>query len=117
MPFNPRILICGALANKPFNGGNAWSRLSWVLGFRRLGYKVSFIEQIAPRELTPLSLKYFHSTMEQFGLQHDSALLSDDGSVAAGASLSDLVALAKDAILFNLGGHLQLSDILSAARF
>ena len=117
MPSNPRILVCGALANKPFNGGNAWSRLSWVLGFRRLGYKVSFIEQIAPRDLTPLSLKYFHSTMEQFGLQHDSALLSDDGSVAAGASLSDVVALAKDAILFNLGGHLQLSDILSAARF
>ncbi len=24
------VVVSGALANKPFNGGNAWSRLSWI---------------------------------------------------------------------------------------
>jgi len=32
-------IFSGALANKPLNGGNAWSRLSWLLGFKRLDSK------------------------------------------------------------------------------
>ena len=31
------IVVAGALAAKPGNGGEAWVRLSWVLGLRRLG--------------------------------------------------------------------------------
>ena len=41
-------LVGGALANKPQNGGNAWTRLAWLLGLRRLGFAVYFAEQIAP---------------------------------------------------------------------
>ena len=40
-------IVSGALANKPANGGNAWTRLQWVLGLRRLGFEVYFVEQIA----------------------------------------------------------------------
>ena len=42
------ILIAGALANKPGNGGGAWERLSWVIGLLRLGFEVYFVEQMAP---------------------------------------------------------------------
>jgi len=114
---SPTIIVSGALANKPMNGGNAWSRLSWVVGFRKLGYDVCFIEQIDKQNCTAATLNYFRSTMEQFGLQQDSALLGCDGSEMFGLPLSELVTRAKEAILFNLSGHLQLADITSAVRF
>ena len=42
------IVVAGALANKPHNGGNAWVVLSWVRGFQLLGFDVVFVEQLAP---------------------------------------------------------------------
>src|SRR5207248_11727250 len=39
-------VVAGALGNKPWNGGNAWTRLSWLLGLRRLGFDVRFAERI-----------------------------------------------------------------------
>jgi len=48
--------------NKPHNGGNAWTRLSWVRGFERLGYAALFVEpgRVPPRDLerTLKNLKY-----------------------------------------------------------
>jgi hypothetical protein len=45
------IVVAGALANKCWNGGNAWVPISWALGFRKLGFRVLFIEQIASETL------------------------------------------------------------------
>ena len=41
-------IVAGALANKPYNGGESWVRLSWILGLRRLGFAVHVIEQGRP---------------------------------------------------------------------
>jgi hypothetical protein len=41
-------LVSGAIANKPLNGGEPWIRLSWILGLKRLGFDVYFVEQCAP---------------------------------------------------------------------
>ena len=40
------VVVSGAIAHKLNQGGEAWVRLSYVLGLRRLGYDVDFIEQI-----------------------------------------------------------------------
>ena len=40
------LVVSGAIANKHLNGGEAWVRLSWILGLRRLGFDVWFVEQI-----------------------------------------------------------------------
>lgn len=37
-------IVAGVLAGKPCNGGNAWSRMSFVLGLERLGFEVLFFE-------------------------------------------------------------------------
>lgn len=39
-------LVAGAIANKPFNGGAAWTRLSWILGLQQFGFDVYFLEEI-----------------------------------------------------------------------
>ena len=41
-----RVIVSGAMANKHLNGGAAWARLNWLLGLRRLGCEVHFVEQI-----------------------------------------------------------------------
>jgi hypothetical protein len=80
------VIISGALANKPLNGGNAWSRLSWAQGFEKLGFKVYFVEQIARDNcvdaagaVSPfnscINLAYFKATMAQFGLSQNCALI------------------------------------------
>ncbi len=73
------VVVSGALANKPANGGAAWTRLSWALGFKRLGYQVYFLEQISPSVCVDESgarcaverssnLAYFTTVTRQFGL-------------------------------------------------
>jgi hypothetical protein len=41
------IVVSGALANRPRNGG-APGRVCWALGLKRLGCEVYFVEQVAP---------------------------------------------------------------------
>jgi hypothetical protein len=120
------ILISGALANKPFNGGNAWSRLSWIRGFQALGFEVLFVEQIASHDCVddngaPARFRdssnraYFTAVMRQFGLEQSSALICDGGREFAGVRLESLLARALRAeALFNMGGHLSHPELLSA---
>jgi hypothetical protein len=51
------VLVSGAIANKYLNGGEAWVRLSWALGLRKLGFRVYFVEQIGRDRsgVTPVS--------------------------------------------------------------
>ena len=75
----PTILVSGALANKPHNGGNSWTRLSWVTGFRRLGFDVVFVEQLAGGADVGECTQYFRTVMASFGLTGSSALLDATG--------------------------------------
>src|SRR5258708_5711439 len=98
------ILVAGAMANKPGNAGNAWSRLSWVLGLQRLGYKVCFLEQIDRKNcvdehgnsISPeqsVNRLFFQSVMREFGFEDAASLLCEDGECAQGMAYSDLLAM------------------------
>src|SRR5262245_40492141 len=117
------IVVSGALANKPRNGGAAWTRLSWVLGLKRLGHEVYFVEQIAPDTCVDatgqpcclersVNLDYFERVTRRFGLGGASALISDNGRSASGLAMKELVALADAAaLLVNISGHLTLEEL------
>jgi hypothetical protein len=99
----PTAIVSGALANKPFNGGSAWSRLSWVQGLEQLGFTVYFVEQA--RSDAPRS--FFTSVMQRFGLEGKSALLDAEGGTVAGVSQTELLDIASTTdLLFNFSGHL-----------
>jgi hypothetical protein len=118
-----RAIVSGALGNKPLNGGNAWSRLSWVLGLQQHGCEVLFIEQIAPESCVnaagatcafedSVNLAYFQSTMADFGLEQSSALICGEGNQVWGLPLAELVARSRETqLLFNIGGHLTRQEI------
>ena len=126
MSVMPTAIISGALANKPLNGGNAWTRLSWALGFQRLGWDIWFVEQIDSRNcvsakgaVSPfgdsINLEYFAGTMKQFGLAQRCSLICDQGHEVYGVSLEQLQETARDAsFIFNISGHLIQPELMSS---
>jgi hypothetical protein len=122
------LVVSGAIANKHLNGGEAWVRLSWVLGLRRLGYDVWFVEQIDPATCVdatgaPASFadsenrRYFETVVEHFGLAGRASLLYDGGQEASGTPLADLLPVAEEArLLVNVSGHLDLAPLMSRLR-
>src|ERR1700692_761448 len=81
------LVVAGALANKPWNGGEAWVRMTWVRGLQRLGCRVGFVEQIAEGNCVdasgrPVALgasqnrQWFEMVTSEFGLGGVPSLLS-----------------------------------------
>jgi hypothetical protein len=122
------VLVSGAIANKQHNGGEAWVRLSWVLGLRRLGCEVYFVEQIdeagcvdaGGRPATfeeSANLEYFRTVTERFGIADRSSLLCDGGERAAGIELDRLLEIGAEAdLLVNISGHLALEPVMRTLR-
>src|SRR5215213_7519356 len=101
------IVVSGALASRPHNGGGAWVRLSWVRGLRRLGFRVHFVEQAAPA-ISAEAESFFRSVM------------TDDATLLRGeedAKLKELQSIAESCeLLVNLGGHLSYAALLRRFR-
>jgi hypothetical protein len=119
------IVVSGALANRCFNGGGAWVRLNWLLGLRRLGHAVYFVEEIgrqtcvnASRAVTTfwdsLNRAYFRQVIQGFGLSGASTLVYEGEEQTDGLCFRELLDLAASAdLLVNLGGHLASVPMLS----
>ena len=124
----PLIVVSGAIANKPRNGGAAWTRLSWVLGLKRLGCDVYFVEQIASTDCADesgarcdvagsMNRAYFVDTVERFGLADRSALVEVNGRATAGLAWQDLERIAEAAdLLVNISGHLTIGALKDRFR-
>jgi hypothetical protein len=110
-----KAIVSGALAVKPGNGGNAWSRLSWTEGLRRLGTEVCFVEQIDG--LRAEQLDWFRSVTERFGLDGAAWLVAADGAVLHGPGHEELLDAAASAdVLLNIGGHLTVPELFARPR-
>jgi len=59
-----KILVSGMIAGDPHQGGATWAVLQYILGFRRLGHTVSFIEPKVNEE-------YFRQVDAEFDLPND----------------------------------------------
>ncbi|HWC48862.1 MAG TPA: hypothetical protein VG448_08275 [Solirubrobacterales bacterium] len=109
-----RILVSGALANKPRSGGEAWVRMSWVRGLRRLGHEVCFVEQIGSAE--PVNVETFRTAVAALAPDCPVALICGDRS-EVGLALEEAVEWARGAdLLVNISGHLEIEAILEGPR-
>jgi hypothetical protein len=121
------VVVAGALANKAFNGGEAWVRLSWAQGFRQLGIDTYLVEQIDPSHCVDandkpvpfeesINLAYFRDVTARFGLAEHASLICGDGESIDGVGRDDLFAIAGDALLVNISGNLQWPALLDRFR-
>jgi hypothetical protein len=100
-----KVIVAGALASKPRNGGEAWVRMSYVLGLRRLGHQVAFVEQLD--EPTPDAVDWFASVCDRFAI--DGTIVDNLGRLTFGPE-----AEAADALI-NLSGNLRTKRVLDLA--
>jgi hypothetical protein len=109
-------LVAGALANKPANGGAAWTRLSWALALRDAGFDVVFVEEHDEDETWETGARWFRDVLGWAGLDGSAALLGRRGT-CLGLSLPELVERASSAeLLLNLSGHLRRPEVLARVR-
>jgi hypothetical protein len=111
----PLAIVAGALANKPNSGGEAWVRLSWVLGLRRLGWEVWFVERLPSGNSE--GRRFFEQVVGEFGLEGRSALLGEEGEPLFGLGEAELAELASEAeVLFDISGQLGQGPLLAGPR-
>jgi hypothetical protein len=122
------IVIAGAIAQKPWYGGHTWVFLQYLLGFKKLGWNVLFVDQLEPEMCVddggkpcPLesssTLAYFVNVMQAFDLTDAFALLYDKGHVSIGKSRKEVIeAAAQSAMFLNVMGFLRDPEILDRAQ-
>ena len=124
-----RIMISGAISHYPLGGaGLSWAFLQYILGFRRLGFEVYYVEQLNAKDcvdevgqstsfLSSVNVRHFRSVMDRFALTDCAFLLEGEGASYVGRSHTEVEKLAAGVdVLINLSGRLRFARILAAAR-
>jgi hypothetical protein len=117
------ILVSGMIAGDPYQGGATWAVLQYLLGFRRLGHDVYFVEPVRADSLRPQGVRlrdstnagYFRQVIEEFGLEGKAALLLAETTDTFGMPYEQLRRTAERAdLLINISG--MLTDVALAGR-
>jgi hypothetical protein len=120
-----RIIISGTVAQRPGRGGHAWVFLQYLLGFRRLGWDVLFLDDLPPSACVDeagkpaafaasWNLRYFLDVMHRFGLEASFSLTCGGETVGVPRPLV-LERVRRSALLINVMGFLTDPDVLAAA--
>ena len=108
----PRVIVSGMIAATPGQGGAAWAILQYVLGLRRLGCEVHFVEPVDAAEVSLDSARYCKEVMQTFDLAGRWALVPKTGD-PVGMSRSQVRQVARDAeLLLNVSGMLADGEII-----
>jgi hypothetical protein len=114
-----RVAVGGALAQRPGYGGHAWALLGYLLGFRKLGHEVLFLDRLDP-EMAPdpgqreRCVRWLIEVMEGAGLGDSYSLFLDGETV--GLSREEALARVKDSVLLlNVMGFVNDPEVLAAS--
>ena len=100
------MIVAGAVAQRP-RPGHAWVFLQWLLGLRRLGCDVAFVDRL------PGDAAWLGRAMDRFGVPH--ALLDEGGRAVAGLSDDELRGRVRGSTLLNVTGYLRDERLLDLA--
>jgi hypothetical protein len=127
LPPVAQAVLAGSLAQRPHIGGHTWVFLQWLLGLRRLGWDVLFVDRLEPGmcvdeggEPAPFAesanLRYLAEVMERFGLGDHWSLIYDGGREVAGLDREEVIErTARSEVLINVMGYLEDEEILDVA--
>jgi hypothetical protein len=115
------------MAQRPGQGGHTWLFLQYLLGFRRLGWDVLFLDRLDPDMCRDAdgrpcpaeqstAFQYLNRVMQQYGLGGDFAVACDGGKAYLGLPRGDVLERVKrSALLLNVMGFFNDPEVLSAA--
>jgi hypothetical protein len=110
------------IAGVPAQGGATWAVLQYLLGFRRLGHDVYFVEPIEESALRPsgsqfaasVNAAYFTRVIGNFGLEQSAALWLKGTPWTVGLSLARVRQVARRAdVLIDISGMLSAEGLTS----
>lgn len=122
------IVVAGSLAQRPGYGGHAWVFLQYLLGFRRLGYDVLFLDWLDEamcrdsagrpcRVEDSWNLRYLADVMRQNGLAGAWSVNGNQGRETFGVARAEVLEKAGNAtLLLNVMGFLDDAEILGRVR-
>jgi hypothetical protein len=112
-----RIVVGGAVAQKPGAAGHAWQFLQYLLGLRRLGYEVLLLDRLdaAPARLTT-GVEWVRRVLGAAGLDDCFSIDLGDGRQAGLPRARALDFVASADMLINVMGFVTDPDVLAAAR-
>jgi glycosyltransferase involved in cell wall biosynthesis len=115
-----RVVVGGALAQRPGNGGHAWALLNYLLGFRALGHEVLFLDRLAP-EMAPSPaarmrcVSWLVELMEGAGLASSYSLFLG-GDETVGLDREAAIEQVRDSIiLLDVMGFVEDEEVLAAS--
>src|SRR5881392_587449 len=120
------IVVAGSLAQKPGQGGHTWVFLQYLLGFRRLGWDVLFLDRLEPEMCRDASgqpcppassenIRYLRAVLRRFGLS-ESYAVACDGREWIGLDRDEVIRrVRRSALLLNFMGYFTDSGVLAAA--
>jgi hypothetical protein len=121
------IAVAGSVAQRPGNGGHTWVFLQYLLGFRKLGWDVLFLDRLEPemsvdaggQPAAPersINIRYLDRVFQAFGLGNRYAVFHDGGARTIGLSRERVLEhLARAALVINVNGFFEDREVLSRA--
>jgi hypothetical protein len=112
----PTVVVAGALAQQPQLGGHAWVFLQYLLGFRRLGYDVVFLDRLDRDTYTDANVEALQRLLDRFGFGSSFSVLCDGGRRTVGLQRDEVVSRVRESVLLlDVMGYLGDEEILDAA--
>ena len=117
------IVIAGSIVQKPCQGGHTWVFLQYLLGFKKLGWDVLFLDQVdsskclnADGEVCAfeqsVNFEYFARVMKGFGLADSYAIVTPGETFFGLQRAVVFERLSRSAMLLNVMGFLRDPDVL-----
>jgi hypothetical protein len=120
------VAVCGSIAQRPGRPGHAWAILSWVLGLRKLGHDVLFVDRLDPdcvgRSLSATEAarsaegSWLTAAMAAVGLVDRHAALLPDEQTLGMPRPKLLGDLRRCELLLDVNGFLRDEELLAAAE-
>ena len=102
------------IAGDAGQGGATWAVLQYLLGLRRLGHDVYFVEPLRTGPPHPTTAAYFSEVTRAFGLEGTAALLPAEARQTVGVPYERLLGVAARAdVLINVSGMLSDEALVS----
>lgn len=121
-----KVVVSGALGQRPGRGGHAWVLLQYLLGLRRLGCEVVFVDRLEPemcvdalgrrcRPEASVNAAWVAGVLSGAGLGDAWGILVEDGRRTLGIERGELLSRARGAdLLVDVMGYLEVAALLEA---
>jgi len=118
------VVIAGSIAQRPQRAGHTWVFLQYLLGFKKLGFEVLFLDRLEPEMVgeAPTSLEdsrnvhYLKEVMRRFDLAESYSLSFDGGRGWIGLPRDQVLKRVRESpLLLNFNGFITDETILEAA--